>query len=75
MGPGSMKRPKPLLRLPEKERVCCIGYHCWRKGKTFMSPDPKRIRMCSKCQVHANAQREPKSQVAHRKSVKGGRDG
>lgn len=42
--------PRPEEKLTE---VPCIGERCWREGKTFMSPDPARVRMCPECEMHA----------------------
>ncbi len=74
MAPGSLKKPRPLVRPPEKVRVRCIGYYCWQKGKTFMSPDKKRIRMCPRCQGHADAHPGLETRGTYRKSVRGGSD-
>lgn len=74
-GSGNTKKPKPLFRAPEKRRVRCLGYYCWLKEKTFVSPDPKRIRLCGKCQAYAGGIRETTARATYRKSVKGENDG
>ncbi len=48
--------PQPLGPVPEPAEILCIGERCWREGKTFVSPDPERVRMCPDCEFHANGQ-------------------
>lgn len=40
--------PTPLVE--SMTEVRCLGEKCWPKGKTFMSPFPKTVRLCEDCE-------------------------